>query len=73
MTEAVAGMAMVDELVEAIARDGRLSSDQASAAVAGVMRFFGARLPSPLFGELQAHLKADGSTTTDEPDADVQS
>lgn len=52
-------MAMMDELVEAVARDARLSAGEAAAAVAGVLRFFAARLPSPLFGELQASLKAD--------------
>lgn len=52
-------MAMMDEMVEAVARDAHLSSDQAAAAVAVVLRFLAARLPSPLFGELQSKLKVD--------------
>lgn len=55
----MAGMAMMDELVEAVARDGQLPADQAAVAVAAMLRFFAARLPSPLFGELQARLKVD--------------
>jgi len=49
-------MAMIDELVESVARAGGLSRDQAALAVAGMLRFMAAILPSPLFGELQARL-----------------
>jgi len=47
---------MIDELVDAVARAGNLTHDQATLAVVGMIRFMAARLPSPLFGELQARL-----------------
>ncbi|HSW07722.1 hypothetical protein [Aquabacterium sp.] len=59
-------MAMIDDLVEAVARAGRLPPDQAVLAVDGMLRFLAARLPSPLFGELQARLQV---TTTPDPSA----
>jgi hypothetical protein len=49
-------MAVMDELVDAVARHAHLPTDQAGLAVTGVLRFLAARLPSPLFGELQARL-----------------
>ena len=49
-------MAMIDEMIDAVARAGGLTHDQASLAVGGMIRFMAARLPSPLFGELQARL-----------------
>lgn len=49
-------MAVIDELVQTVARSASLSPTQAAAAVAGMLRFLAARLPSPLFGELQSHL-----------------
>jgi hypothetical protein len=51
-------MTVMDELVDAVARCAHLPADQANLAVSGVLRFFAARLPSPLFGELQARLEA---------------
>ena len=51
-------MAMIDELVESVARTDGLSAEQAARAVASMLRFLAARLPSPLFGELQARLHA---------------
>lgn len=60
----MAGMAMMDELVQAVARDGQLSAEQAAVVVAAMLRFFAARLPSPLFGELQARLKVDPAAGT---------
>lgn len=51
-------MAMIDELVESVARADGLPADQAARAVATMLRFLAARLPSPLFGELQARLQA---------------
>jgi uncharacterized protein (DUF2267 family) len=53
-------MTMIDEMVEAVARAGNLPSDQAARAVGAVLRLMAARLPSPLFGELQSHLQ-DGA------------
>lgn len=54
-------MAMIDDLGDAVARAAGLSPDQADQAVTGMLRFLAARLPSPLFGELQARLRTDGS------------
>lgn len=48
--------AMIDDLIDAVARAGNLSHDQARLAVDGMIRFMAARLPSPLFGELQTRL-----------------
>jgi hypothetical protein len=48
----------MDELVQAVARSAGLSSAQASLAVQGMLRFMAARLPSPVFGELQSRLQA---------------
>ena len=49
---------MMDELIAAVARAARLPPEQATLAVAAVLRFFTARLPSALVGELHAHLQA---------------
>jgi hypothetical protein len=46
----------MDELLAAVARQASLPPEQAALAVAAMLRFFAARLPSPLFGELQARL-----------------
>ncbi len=53
-------MRLVEDLTRSVARSGRLSPEQASHAVAAMLQFLAARLPSPFFGELQARL-------TDEP------
>lgn len=61
-------MAMIDELVEAVARASALPPAQAALAVGAMLRFMAARLPSPLFGELQSRLQsggADGDTAGD--------
>ncbi|MEY8876476.1 MAG: hypothetical protein AB9M60_08210 [Leptothrix sp. (in: b-proteobacteria)] len=50
---------MKAELIQAVARSAHLSDAQATLAVEGVLRFLAARLPSPLFGELQSHLQPD--------------
>lgn len=47
---------MMDELVEAVARAASLSPEQARLAVGAMLRFFTARLPSTLVGELHACL-----------------
>ncbi|HMS04517.1 MAG TPA: hypothetical protein PKD73_01810 [Burkholderiaceae bacterium] len=47
---------MMDELILAVSRGAGLSLDQARQAVAAVLRFFTARLPSALVGELHARL-----------------
>ena len=48
---------MMDELIAAVARAAGLSPAQAALAVAAVLRFFTARLPSSLVGELHARLQ----------------
>jgi hypothetical protein len=53
---AVPELAMIDELIDSVARAGSLTHDQATLAVGGMIRFMAARLPSPLFGELQTRL-----------------
>lgn len=50
--------AMMDELVAAVARAASLPPEQAALAVAAVLRFFTARLPSALVGELHTRLGA---------------
>ncbi len=51
-------MAMMDELIHAVSRSAGLTPAQAGLAVASMLRFFAAHLPSPLFGELQSRLQA---------------
>ena len=55
---AVPELAMIDELTDAVARAGSLTHEQAALAVAAMLRFMAARLPSPLFGELQSRLQS---------------
>ncbi|WP_295637023.1 hypothetical protein [uncultured Methylibium sp.] len=47
---------MMEELILAVARGAGLSPDQAALAVAAALRFFTARLPSSLVGELHVRL-----------------
>ena len=49
-------MTAAEELIESLGRSAALSPAQAGAAVQGMLRFLAARLPSPLFGEVQALL-----------------
>lgn len=49
---------MIDELATSVAHGAQLRPEQAQRAVAVMLRFLAARLPSPLFGELQACLQA---------------
>lgn len=51
---------MMDELITAVARAASLSPEQAALAVAAMLRFFTARLPSSLVGELHARLQTRG-------------
>ena len=46
----------MDELIAAVARAAGLPPEQAALAVAAMLRFFTARLPSRLVGELHAWL-----------------
>jgi hypothetical protein len=55
-------VSMIDELVSAVASSAELSDERASKAVGSMLRFLGARLPSPLFGELQARLNVQVET-----------
>lgn len=47
---------MINELVQSVSRSACLSPEQASQAVSSMLRFLAARLPSPLFGEIQVRL-----------------
>lgn len=49
-------LAMLEELILAVARGAGLTPEQAALAVAAALRFFTARLPSSLVGELHARL-----------------
>lgn len=49
-------MALADDLIQAVGRGAGLTNVQARDAVASMLRFFAAQLPSPLFGELKARL-----------------
>lgn len=49
---------MMDELVQEVARTAGLPAAQAALAVGAALRFFTARLPSALVGELHARLHA---------------
>ncbi|QLP99880.1 MAG: hypothetical protein HZY78_06370 [Burkholderiaceae bacterium] len=63
---------MMDELLQAVARGASLSPEQAALAVAAMLRFFTARLPSALVGELYARLvprTPDATAAPDAPDA----
>jgi len=63
---------MMDELLQAVARGASLSPEQAALAVAAMLRFFTARLPSALVGELHARLgprMPNAAAAHDVPDA----
>jgi hypothetical protein len=49
-------MPMNDEMIQSVARAAQLTPEQASLAVAAMLRFLTARLPSALVGELHARL-----------------
>lgn len=57
----------MDELIQTVARAAGLSPQQAALAVDAMLRFFTARLPSALVGELHARLfpLASPATTPD--------
>ncbi len=63
--------APMDDLVQAVSSAGGLAPDKASAVVEAVLRFLGARLPSPLFGELQDRLQAPGTAQGGLPASDA--
>lgn len=58
---------MMDELTDAVARAAGLAPDQAALAVAAMLRFFTARMPSALVGELHARLRTPSSTGDADP------
>ena len=58
---------MRDELIAEVSRAASLPTDQATAAVVAMMRFFTARLPSALVGELHSRLDAPSSVASDSP------
>lgn len=53
---------MIDELTDTVARTTKLTPAQAELAVKAVLRFFTARLPSRLVGELHACLKTSAAS-----------
>ena len=55
---------MLDELIQEVARTAGLPAAQAALVVATVLRFFTARLPSALVGELHARLNSQASAVT---------
>lgn len=55
---------MMEELIADVSRGAGLPPEQAALAVAAVLRFFTARLPSALVGELHARLRAPGTGST---------
>lgn len=48
---------MMDELILTVQRTAQLSPEQSKAAVSAILRFFTARLPSALVGELHTRLQ----------------
>jgi uncharacterized protein (DUF2267 family) len=54
---------MMNELITAVARAADLSPERAALAVAAVLRFFTARLPSSVVGELHAQLQTRPEST----------
>ncbi len=54
----------MDELVQAVSVAGHIPPDRAAVAVEAMLLFFGAKLPSPLFGELleRLHVSNRGAT-----------
>lgn len=64
---AVTAMVMMDELIQAVGRTAKLPPEQASVAVEGMLRFLAARLPSPIFGELQARLGTSDAADRNSP------
>jgi hypothetical protein len=63
---------MMDELVEAVARAASLPAEQARLAVAAMLRFFTARLPSTLVGELHARLSDPAAPAPSATAADAE-
>lgn len=51
--------------VAALQRQAQLEPAQAEAAVRASLRFLATRLPSPLFGAIQAQLAAGGAAAAD--------
>lgn len=50
-------MALVDDLVRTVQDTAAVPQERAAATVQALLRLLGARLPSPLYGQLQAHLQ----------------
>jgi hypothetical protein len=51
----------MDELIDAVQRQAGISDEQAKIAVAAMLSFLSARLPSPLVGRIQALLENNAS------------
>jgi len=50
----------MDELIDAVQRQAGISEEQAAIAIAAILGFLNARLPSPLVGRIQALLEKAG-------------
>jgi len=59
----------MDELIQAVQRQAGVSSEQAQIAVAAMLTFLSARLPSPLFGRIRALLDGDPRTRLEDGSA----
>lgn len=59
------GLVMRQELIAAVGRAADVSPDKAALAVAAMMRFFTARLPSAVVGELHCLLEGPESTASE--------
>ncbi len=55
-----ADLTLFDELVLAVGRSAIVPCDRAERVVVDMLWLLGGRLPSPVFGELLAHLRKSG-------------
>lgn len=58
-------MAVINDLIQAVGLSAGLTDRQAETAVGAALRFLASRLPSPLFGELQARLRLPAEPSPD--------
>lgn len=56
----------MDELIQLVAREAGISADQAACAVAAMLGYLTARLPSPVVGRIREQL--DAIATPRKPD-----
>lgn len=58
---------IVDELIELVAERAGISSDEAALAVAAMLGYLMARLPSPVVGRIREELSPSGKPDVDQP------